>query len=224
MGGCTMTAATLLFLPPDAERPWRWWRVDRDTVVAEGEGLPVPDAETPVIAIAPADAVTLHWAELPARSPAQAMAAAQIVVSDAVATPAGELHVAVGADRAGERAIAVVAPDRMAGWLAQLASDGIDPAAIVPAPLLLPEPEEGYVRGDVARQGIVHGARQRLGGRSAADRPRHRGARRRRSRAMPSATRRRRCLRRSRSICVRGCSPGGGGVRSTGRWCGGWGC
>ena len=156
-----MSAATLLFLPPDERQPWRWWRVNGDAVVGEGEGLPAPDAETAVVAVAPADAVTLHWADLPARSPAQAIAAARIVVSDAVATPAGELHVAVGSERpngsGGERAIAVVAPERMAAWLARLAADGIDPAAVIPAPLLLPEPEEGYVRADVAGQPIVRG-------------------------------------------------------------------
>lgn len=152
-----MTAATLLFLPPDEAQPWRWWRVERDAVVAEGEGLPASDPEALVVAVAPADAVTLHWADLPARSPAQAVAAARIVVADAVATPASELHVAIGPEREGERAIAVVAPGRMAAWLARLAADGIDPAAVVPAPLLLPEPEEGYVRADVAGQPVVRG-------------------------------------------------------------------
>jgi len=152
-----MTAATLLFLPPDEAQPWRWWRVERDAVVAEGEGLPASDPEASVVAVAPADAVTLHWADLPARSPAQAVAAARIVVADAVATPASELHVAIGPEREGERAIAVVSPGRMAAWLARLAADGIDPAAVVPAPLLLPEPEEGYVRADVAGQPVVRG-------------------------------------------------------------------
>lgn len=152
-----MTAATLLFLPPDDALPWRWWRVRGDVVEQEGEGVPVAVEDMPVVAVAPADAVTLHWADLPARSPAQAMAAARVVVSDATAEPAQELHVAVGAERGGERAIAVVAPARMAHWLAGLAQRGIDPAAIVPAPLLLPEPEEGYVRADLAGQQVVRG-------------------------------------------------------------------
>ncbi|KQT32733.1 general secretion pathway protein GspL [Sphingomonas sp. Leaf412] len=151
-----MTAATLLFLPPDDATPWRWWRVDGDAVVADGEGLPVA-GEADVIAVAPADAVTLHWADLPARSPAQALAAARIVVGDATAVPAHELHVAIGPDRGESRAIAVVAADRMTGWLARLAADGIDPAAILPAPFLLPVPEDGYVRADLAGQPVVRG-------------------------------------------------------------------
>lgn len=151
-----MTARTLLFLPPDDSQPWRWWRVAGDSVVAEGEGTPEAD-ENDVVAVAPADAVTLHWAELPARSAAQALAAARIVVSDATAEPAHDLHVAIGGVADGARTIAVVAPARMAAWLAALAARGIDPAAIVPAPLLLPEPEEGYVRAYLAGQSVVRG-------------------------------------------------------------------
>jgi general secretion pathway protein L len=152
-----MTAATLLFLPPADDQPWRWWRIRDDQVEREGEGVPVREEEVPVIAVAPADAVTLHWAELPARSPAQALAAARVVVSDATAEPAQELHVAVGGEKGGERAIAVVAPARMAAWLESLARAGIDPGAIVPAPLLLPVPEEGYVAADLPGQRVVRG-------------------------------------------------------------------
>ncbi|MEH3105197.1 MAG: type II secretion system protein GspL [Sphingomonas phyllosphaerae] len=152
-----MTAATLLFLPPNDSQPWRWWRIRDDAVEREGEGLPEVTAEDRVVAVAPADAVTLHWATLPARSPAQALAAARVVVSDATAEPAHDLHVAVGRERDGERAIAVVAPARMAGWLAALARGGVDPAAVVPAPLLLPEPEEGYVRADLGGQVVARG-------------------------------------------------------------------
>jgi general secretion pathway protein L len=154
-----MTAATLLFLPPDDAQPWRWWRVVDDAVADEGEGVPEGDGAL-VVAVAPADAVTLHWAELPARSPAQALAAARVVVSDATAVPAGEVHVAVGpgADAAADgRAIGVVAPERMRAWLDRLAASGIDPAAMVPAPLLLPVPEEGYVRADLPGQPVVRG-------------------------------------------------------------------
>jgi general secretion pathway protein L len=161
-----MTAATLLFVPQQANQPWRWWRfrdgADGAAAHDEGEGMPPaePDASVPVVAVAPADAVTLHWAAIPARSTAQAAAAARIVVSDAIATPA-DLHVAIGEARAGvegeERAIAVVAPERMAAWLAEMQARGVDPVAMVPAPLLLPEPEEGWLRGEVGGQAVMRG-------------------------------------------------------------------
>lgn len=149
---------TLLLFLPAGERPYRWLRLADDGAIAEGEGLPAFGDET-VIAVAPAEDVTLHWADLPARSPAQAVAAARLLVAEASATPAQELHVAVGeaAEDNGERAIAVVGSGAMAAWLTELAIHGIDPAAMIPAALLLPRPEEGYVRGMVGGAALVRG-------------------------------------------------------------------
>lgn len=152
-------SATILFLPRSDEDEWRWLRVADDAVADRGEGLPTIDpAEDVVTAIAPADAVTLHWAELPDRSAAQSVAAARILVAEASATPIGELHVAVGRESdSDDRPIGVVANARMARWLASLGGVGIDPAAIVPAPMLLPRPDEGYVRADLGTGGAVRG-------------------------------------------------------------------
>ncbi len=145
---------TLLFLPAE-DRGYRWLRL-ADAAIQEGEGASPPPDDA-VVAVVPADAVTLHWAELPARSPAQALAAARLLVAEASATPPGELHVAVGAgDGEGtERPIAVVGMAAMAGWLTDLVAHGVDPVAMIPAPLLLPRPDEGYVRGMIAGSSLV---------------------------------------------------------------------
>ncbi|GAA0673845.1 general secretion pathway protein L [Sphingomonas insulae] len=144
---------TLLFLP-SATQGYRWRRIGDDGAVTEGEGVPAL-ADERVVAVAPAESATLHWADLPARSPAQAVAAARLLVAEASATPIAELHVAVGTEGEGERPIAVVGMGAMAGWLTDLAGHGIDPAAILPAALLLPRPDDGYVRGIVAGQALV---------------------------------------------------------------------
>ena len=146
---------TLLFLP-HANRGWHWLALADDGVITEGEGVPAL-TEQAVIAVAPAEDVTLHWAELPARSPAQAIAAARLLVAEASATPVGELHVAVGAETEGEgdRPIAVVGMGLMAGWLTECAAHGVDPLAMIPAPLLLPRPDEGYARGVVGGAALV---------------------------------------------------------------------
>ncbi|HEX8555941.1 MAG TPA: type II secretion system protein GspL, partial [Sphingomonas sp.] len=144
---------TLLFLAADAADD-RWITVDEHAVVARGSGVPVADE---VVAVAPADAVTLHWAALPARSPAQATAAARIVIAEASAAPVADLHVAVGNDGGDERPIAVVAGAAMVEWLSRMARDGIDPVAMVPAPMLMPAPAEGFIRAEMAGQGIVRG-------------------------------------------------------------------
>ncbi len=154
-----MTETLVLFLPaPDL--PWRWLRIAGDAVTTRGEGFPLLAADSPAthVAVAPADAVTLHWAELPDRSIAQAVSAARLLAADASASPIGELHVAVGREGANvERPIGVVAAAQMRAWLDQLAENGVDPTAILPAPLLLPRPEQGYLRADLGGEGVVRG-------------------------------------------------------------------
>lgn len=151
-----MSATNLVFLPPPGGA-LRWMRLEDGRVAGEGDGPPPRDA--PAIAVAPAEAVTLHWAELPARSSAQAAAAARIMAAEASAAPMSELHVAVGGEEAedGGRAIGVVNAGAMAGWLSMLAEAGIDPVALVPAPLLLPRPDSGYALGSVGGQAVVRG-------------------------------------------------------------------
>ena len=145
--------ATYLFLP-SGDRPFRWARVE-DGALTEGEGVPVDPGE--VIAVAPADAVALHWAELPTRSTAQATAAARLLAADASAESVSELHVAVGDEGPGDRPIGVVGVDAMRRWLVELAQVGVDPIAIVPAPMLIPAPAEGYARAELGGQGVVRG-------------------------------------------------------------------
>ena len=145
---------TLLFLPRDEAEPWRWLRVEDGT---RGEGLPVLAPAERVTAVAPADAVTLHWAELPDRSAAQAVAAARLLVAEASAAPPAELHVAVGREDGAERPVGVVANVAMARWLAMLGAAGVDANAILPAPMLLPRPEEGFVRADLGNGAAVRG-------------------------------------------------------------------
>lgn len=151
-------SATYLFLP-HGDRPFRWARV-QDGALLEGEGVP-PDAGA-VVAVAPADSVALHWAELPSRSAAQATAAARLLAADASATAVADLHVAVGDVEDGpggapERPFGVVGVDRMREWLAELARVGVDPVAIVPAPMLVPRPPEGYARAELGGEGVVRG-------------------------------------------------------------------
>lgn len=146
-------SATYLFLP-SGDRPYRWARV-QDGALVEGEG--VPAAPEDVIAVAPAEAVALHWAELPTRSTAQAIAAARLLAADASAGTVSDLHVAVGDDGGGDRPIGVVGLEEMRGWLAELARVGVDPVAIVPAPMLIPAPEQGYARAELGGQGVVRG-------------------------------------------------------------------
>ncbi|MDB5681065.1 MAG: ral secretion pathway protein GspL [Sphingomonas bacterium] len=155
-----MSDIVALFLPARPKDAWRWITI-RDGVIANrGDGLPDrdPPPETVTVAIAPADAVALHWADLPDRSLAQATAAARLLVAEASVTPLGDLHIAVGQE-AGltERPVGVVAAAQMSDWLAMLAESGFEPTSVVPSPMLLPRPDEGYVIGDVGDGRVVRG-------------------------------------------------------------------
>src|SRR4051794_40177851 len=114
---------TLVLFLPSGQSPWRWLRVAGDSVTARGDGVPSFDPETreTAVAVAPAESVTLHWADLPDRSTAQAVAAARLLAADASVTPIGDLHVVVGREAEGvERPIGVVSSQWMRGALAAL--------------------------------------------------------------------------------------------------------
>lgn len=147
----------VVFLPGAREPQGRWLRVEAGAVAGRGEGIPDP-GEAPVVAVAPAEDIALHWAEISARSPAQAAAAARLLVADAVISPAADVHVAVGDAEGADRPIAVVARARIDAWLAALAARGVDPWAIIPEPLLLPRPGDGFVRADLGAGHVVRGA------------------------------------------------------------------
>ena len=144
-------AQTLLVFAGDGEDApaalGRWLLLEDNAVAKRGEaadGLPV--AARQVLAV-PGEAVSLHWLDLTdGLAPAQAAAAARLMLADASAAPLAELHVAVGSAERGLRPAAMVPAERMTAWLAAASAAGLDPDAIVPAPLLLAPPPSGFVR------------------------------------------------------------------------------
>lgn len=149
-------ATLVLFIADDGASAG--WMTGSDERGASLASLPARDFER-VVAVAPADAVSLHWVELSDLARAQALAAARLLVAENSVTPVEGLHVALGRAVDGEpdRAIGAVSAERIAGWIASLQALGLDPDTIVPAPLLLPRPAEGYVAGVVGGQAVLRG-------------------------------------------------------------------
>jgi general secretion pathway protein L len=116
-----------------------WQRFEGGRMVASGSGWPA--AGEPVVVAVPGELVALHWLDLPDLAPRQAAAAARLMLGDRVGE--GDPHIAAAAGQ-GLRPVAVVARATMAGWLAELAAQGLDAAALVPEPLLLPAPASGW--------------------------------------------------------------------------------
>ncbi len=97
------------------------------------------------LALVPGDAAALHDTELPALAPAQAAAAARLLAAEVSAAPLDTVHVALGPPGDAGRWLALVDRRTMAAWLARLTAAGIDPMALVPAPVLLPAPDADTV-------------------------------------------------------------------------------
>ncbi len=157
-----MSDALLIFLDAHNEIEG-WLRLGDGTVAARGKGLEgLPDVGDSaegvpprITAIVPGEAVTIHWLEVPAGlAPAQAAAAARLIAADAGAQPVSDMHVAVGPEVEDSplRAVAMVPAITMAGWLGKLQAQAIDPDVVLPEPLLLRAPREGFVR--IERAGL----------------------------------------------------------------------
>lgn len=150
----------LVFL--DAE--WRWVRIGAGGVT-HGTGIPDVGLEESVTAVVPGDTVVIHWVDLPALAPAQALAAARLLAADVSGSASDADHIAIGtATGDGQRPLALVDRTRMANWLARLAGIGIVPDRMVPEPLLLPLPDTGVAVMTSGDQLLVRGPHLALAG------------------------------------------------------------
>lgn len=138
-----------------------WLRFDDDRIVGRGPSTPIAETDDEVVAVAPGEAVTLHWVEMPELAPAQAAAAGRLAAAEVCAMPIAAAHIAIGPrDEEGYYPLAVVDSAAMAGWLARCREAGLDPDVIAPAPLLMPPPSGEIVQ--VAEAGgllLVRGPR-----------------------------------------------------------------
>lgn len=124
-----------------------WWRVEHGEVVECGHdeawvALSVPPFAQ-VVALAPGAAVRLKWSEAVGATDRQAIAIAAASAREDSA--GGEVHAAATVVGEGEQRrtlAAVVSAEAMQGWLDWCRSAEREPAAIVPALLLLPATAE----------------------------------------------------------------------------------
>lgn len=171
-----MGGSTLLVLMDEAAAVVTWALIGAEGMLAGGNDRPVAHADgsvflglapvdgdqrsykpgpgARVVLVVPGTEVATHWLDLAdGLAPAQAAAAARLMLADASATPLGDMHVAVGRAELGLTPAALVPAAQMEIWLAAAAEMGLDPDAIVPEPLLIVPPDTGFVmrdRGGVA--------------------------------------------------------------------------
>lgn len=100
-------------------------------------GQPLP-ADSRVVAVAPAQAVTLHRVEVPARRGAELRQAVPFALEDRLAEPVEALHFALGRRTGTAVEAAVVARSAIAAWLERLADAGLTPDSLRVDAQLLP--------------------------------------------------------------------------------------
>jgi general secretion pathway protein L len=138
-------SAILLAFAGEGAAPGRWLLIEGGRVIARGEEgdevLLQPGTRT-ALAV-PGAEVAIHWLDLAeGLAPAQAAAAARLMLADASAEGLADMHVAVGRPERDLTPVALAPAALMAAWT------GRDPDIIVPTSLLLLPPEEGLARRD----------------------------------------------------------------------------
>ncbi len=110
--------------------------------VATGEladAAPVAN-ERQVVVIAPGSSVTLAKPELPVKSGAKLAQVVPYAMEESLAGEVEQFHFAIGAtDEAGATQVAALRREELRSWLDVLAAAGIEPQAIVPDTLCMPD-------------------------------------------------------------------------------------
>jgi len=97
-------------------------------------------AERPLVVIAPGASVTFSQPELPVKSGARLAQIVPYAMEELLAGEVEQFHFAVGrTDAEGRTLVAAVRRDELRSWMEALASAGLDPQALVPEPLCVPD-------------------------------------------------------------------------------------
>jgi general secretion pathway protein L len=97
-------------------------------------------AERPLVVIAPGASVTFARPELPVKGGARLAQVVPYAMEELLAGEVEQFHFAVGrTDAEGRTLVAAVRRDELRGWMEALKSAGLDPQALVPEPLCVPD-------------------------------------------------------------------------------------
>lgn len=154
---------------PDAEpeAPPHWIRLVDGYIVQRGKGdrwrHPAEVEEGAIdgraLVVLPPHTTTLHWIACPEMTVKQGAQAARLMALEASIGAGTGLHAAVMPAAAPEEShvVAVTSESAMAHWIDWCAERGMPDAIIVPAALMLPRPDNGFMRGQVGPSEVARG-------------------------------------------------------------------
>jgi general secretion pathway protein L len=97
-------------------------------------------AERQVVVVAPGSSVTLARPELPVKAGAKLAQVVPYAMEESLAGEVEQFHFAIGAtDDSGATLVAAMRREELRGWLDALVAAGIDPLAVVPDTLCIPD-------------------------------------------------------------------------------------
>lgn len=161
----------------EADAPPHWLRVVDGRVVKRGigpygrhpdegeaEGGKVGEpGDGRALLVLPPHATTLHWISCPEMTVRQGAAAARLMALEASIGAPGQLHAAAleSDTPAAPHIVAVASEAAMQHWINWCEDHGLAQAQIMPAALLLPEPDQapaqGFVRARIGGSDVVRG-------------------------------------------------------------------
>lgn len=149
-----MTIRHIVFLAEDLP----WLLIRDEGIVARGDHFSrasVGDDETLII-VPPANSIALQWVDLPALAPAQALGAARLISAEHSLIANNDLFVVCGDEQDADGARIVASSSRvdLAMWV-----ETYDPDVIIPAPLLISEPDTGFARANLGHETVLRAAR-----------------------------------------------------------------
>lgn len=176
----------LLLLPFNVDWPATCLTLDcagrilaREQLTAE---TPASASDAPLRLVVPGADTGALWLPLSARSQAQAQAEARVLAAPQLAGNGEDLHVAVAPakDQDATRLVVLVERSRLQIWLERARALGVEPTAITPDYLMLPDDEDAAVMHDFGSHCAVRAGRLAFGAEPAlarqilGDRPIHR--------------------------------------------------
>ena len=157
----------MIFWPAgDGDMTHRWARVAHGRITQRGDGdwrvathmVALPAGEAAMLIVPSAD-VTLHWVACPGMTVRQGAAAAPLMALEGSIGSVEGLHAATApaSDPDQPHIVAVTSRDVMEKWVAWCEEAGVPDAAIVPAAMLLPGPDSGFVGGRIGDEDVLRG-------------------------------------------------------------------